>query len=394
VAKKGSKKAEKKGTKKGPKKEKKGSLTPAEQAEAIRAALAKKGVHLVRAADLITNQSIRRPFGVPSLDVEIAGGAGSGAATILYGPYGAGKTLLTMWNLREAQRTYGKDFKGLFLSLGLPLDRPYARIHRLKIPFNKEEKEEFIALYQGYHGQPPTPQEIKEAGATMGQLDFLFADYSSPRALERVLEGFLTLVSTRTYQLAVVDDLGALPPREIAEKKLGDDPRRGAFARLFGEFTQKLNLFLQYHQGKFNPTSVLVTSQARKSMMPGDNFTLPFGEALKHNTAAVIRVRKDVDKEGGQKIVWKIARGKYGHGDGARGVLLFNPYSGIDRTMDLVTTAVMYEVIHRAGTSHFSYGEFGGIGYDPLCNYVEEHGLYDEIWEKVLRKKGILMRTS
>ena len=363
--------------------------------EALKKDLTKRGLHLISAKELETVQHIRRPCGIPSVDLETGGGAGAGTATVLYGPEGAGKTLFTIWYMMEAQRLLGKETSVLFLSLGLPLDKPYARIQGLQIPFNDRERKEFRAIYRGHHGVDPTPAEIRKAGAAVGNIDFLLADYGSPYALERVLKGFIDLVATRRYQIAVVDDLGAIPPQEVLDTGFGGETKRGPFARLFTNFTQRLNIFLQYHKGSFNPTSVLITSQVRAIMAMGGGFTLPFGHALKHNTSTVIRVTKtqkydDKRKFKGLELVWKITRGKYGHGEGASGSFPFHPFVGVDKTMDLARMAVLYNIVESSG-SWFSYeGERTGQGYDALCHWIESSEKYDEIWTKLCQKKGIV----
>ena len=375
--------------------------SPPTNVEALKADFKKRGLHLISGKDLETAQHIRNPCGVPSVDLEMGGGAGAGTGTVLYGPEGAGKTLFSIWYMREAQKRHGKKFKALFLSLGLPLDKPYARIQGLRIPFNPREKEEFKALYRAHHQSDPTPAEVKKAGESLGQVDFLLADYGSPQALERVLAGFIDLVATREYQVAVVDDLGAIPPQEVLDAGFQGETKRGPFARLFGAFTQQLNLFLQFHEGTFNPTSVIITSQVRSMMASaggkGPAWTLPFGYALKHNTSAVLRVTKTMKydeatkKPKGLELTWKITRGKYGHGEGATGSFPFHPFTGVDVTMDLARAAVLHDVVTSAGGAWFYWGdERVAQGYDALCHWIEGNSMFGEIWAALCRKKGIV----
>lgn len=359
--------------------------------DAIREDFAKQGLHLIRGEDLRTNQELRRPYGIPSLDIEAGGGAGAGSVTILYGPEGAGKTWLSIKNLAETQKRYQGRFKGLFMSLGLPIDKPFSRIHGLRIPFGASEREAFIAKFRSHHGLDPTPAEVKEAGRRVGDIDFLFADYSSPKALERVLEGFTRLIETREYQIAIIDDMGAVAPSETSDTPLDTEDQRAPFARLMTRFTGKLQKFLNYHKGEFNPTSIITTVQVRANQA-GKGFSLPFGRALRHNTSTIIRISKDTD-EGKNDMVWRITRGKYGHGEGATGVIPFNAYSGIDVDGDLVRTAVRNGVVKQAG-AYFRYGDMekNVLGYDAIISYIVQNSLQAEIWQQLLYKKGLEIR--
>lgn len=367
--------------------------------EALREALARKGLHLFRGNELETCQHIRRPFGIPSVDIEIGGGPGGGAITVLYGPECAGKTLFAIWCLAEAQRKYGDEFKGLVLSLGLPLDKAYARIQGLKLPFSPGEEERYKALYRALNGTDPSPKQLKEVGGSRGNVHFLVVDSNVPKALERALDGFISLVSTGTYQVAVVDDVGALAPTDIAEYDFGDrnEPKRGYYARPITLFVQKLQKFLQYSRGRFNDTAVLMTVQVRVEQTTG-NYVLPFGKCLRHNMACGIRLTKKVsealpgDEANKQYISWRITKGKYGHSEGASGVLPFSPIAGIDRYLDLAKTAVRYGTIIQKGPV-FIYGDtkISG-GYQGVANWLhEDESRYKEVLKATFAQKGILI---
>ena len=59
-----------------------------------------------------TNSSylLRRPTGILSLDLAMAGGWPAAAPNVLVGPDGVGKDYLLWRTMAEAQRTYGEDF--------------------------------------------------------------------------------------------------------------------------------------------------------------------------------------------------------------------------------------------------------------------------------------------
>jgi len=364
----------------------------------LKATLSGKGVNIFTGAELETCQHVRRPFGVPSLDLAIAGGAAGGAPTIIYGPENAGKTLLTFWNMAECQVNYGANSRILVLTLGGPPDKPFARVQGVRIPFSAGEKARYIELYAKLHGAPPSAEDIKEAGKAVGRVDFLLPNAEDTKSLERSLEAFVQLVATREYQLAIVDDVGSTAPGDVADHSIVEEPKRAYYARIMTLFMQKLlkSLGFSGNDKLYNNTSVIMTCQVRQGTSEWEPFVMTFGKCIRHNAATIIRVEKKtqkVDDKIGQFIEWKITKGRNGHGDGASGAIPFRPHVRYDKVLDLAETAVVCEIIARNGT-WFNYGDIKVQNYADLAKAIESKGLYLELMDKVFASRGIVWSTE
>jgi len=321
------------------------------------------GVQIFTADQLEDLQLIRRPFGIPSLDVQIGGGAPAGSVMVLYGPPGAGKTWLATRMMAKLQEAYLDDFSVMYMTNGRPLDKQFARMHGLRIPYGDGERAAFIAAYRSLHGADPTMEEADRAGDRVGKIDCpVVVDDTCKAPMERLLETVIWGVRSRQYQLVIVDDLGGFPTKHRMignltsgkeERKLEDPHRSFDYASLLTSWSQQVQLALQTHKGRFNPTTVLLISQVRDHMPTHDGgkpfFDMVGGNCLRHTTSAILKIV--MKKMANTRIIsWTAVRGKAGHSDGLTGEFNFNPYSGTDFSWDLLTVAAQHGLVEQSGS--------------------------------------------
>ena len=349
------------------------------------------GVNIFTGDQLITSQSLRRPTTVPSLNLEIGGGFGAGCLSAIYGPESSCKTWLAGQVLVKGQQIYGDTYKAAYLSFGLPFDKPYNRLHNLKLPFAEGEEEAFSSQYRALNGLPPTPEEIAEVSAKVGEIFFMVPDVSTPAVMEKVLERVLQGIQSQQFHTIIIDDIGAMTAASVNKKALWEEPKMMEFASVLTKFSQRCQASLQMSGGSFNETSVICISQVR--MTKQGMFSLIGGRCFRHNCATILRVTPS-GGEGSKYIDWKVEKGKYGHGEGAFGVIDFNPISGVDTLRDLVDTAVLYQVVELGG-SWYKYKKLKAQGYDPFILELEKNSeLQEQIWQDLKEKKGLKIRTS
>jgi len=331
---------------------------------------AAQGVTVFRAAELLTPQQVRRPTGIPNLDVAIAGGFPAGALSNVYGPQSVGKSWLMWKTLALQQQIYGDDFFCVYVSLGVYPDLSFARMHGLKIPYARpEEKDFFRSTYFKIHGALPTEEEVEAAGEKVGELVVLFAHTKLPgkkkdewvdndKPMERLLQSTVEISKQHACQMIVVDDIGGMPTQHRMKDLFADKGTKTAdYAKLLTEWVQRLTMTLQMTEDGFNYTSVISVSQVRlviSAAMGG--YSKVSSQCIDHLVCTGIYLKKastttSVKEEAGPRpIEWRIWKGKFGHADGARGKYVFTPTVGIDYSENLLNTANSHGLItKRAG---------------------------------------------
>ena len=95
-----------------PKKRKPKKATKQERLELLSAAINKElGGHAVimPAQDVPNVHILRRPFGIPSMDMRIGGGLPASGISTISGPPGVGKSLLCWQAAAQVQKNYGDN---------------------------------------------------------------------------------------------------------------------------------------------------------------------------------------------------------------------------------------------------------------------------------------------
>ena len=107
----------------------------------IQASLGAQGVVMQRGSDLEGRFDLRRPCGIPSLDIATGGGLPAGGLSQIDGPEGTGKNLLIYHYFAKVQRLYKANTKIFMLCMEFPFDKMFAHKIGFRVPFSDYEIE-------------------------------------------------------------------------------------------------------------------------------------------------------------------------------------------------------------------------------------------------------------
>jgi len=276
------------------------------------------------------------PTGIMSIDIATGiGGVPRGRIVELYGPESAGKTMLSLYVVAEAQR------------LGLEVAFVDAE-HALDVSF-----------------------------ATKLGVDTDKLLVSQPDGGEQALEIVDELVSGGGMGLIVVDSVAALVPQAELEGEMGDS-HMGLHARLMSQALRKI-----IGKTSQNGTTVLFINQLRMKIgvMFGSPETTTGGRALAFYASMRMDVRSIGQKKDGEAVIGRRTRVKVAKNKLAAPFktaeldLLFSDDDnvGFDKAGDLLELAVKCGLVEKGG-SWFSYeGEKLGQGAQKAKVALMDH---------------------
>lgn len=357
---------------------------------------------------------LRRPFGITSLDIALAGGVPASATTVLFGPDGVGKDYLFWKLLAEQQRLFGEDFG--------------CAIYLTEFKQDKLFMKDFCGFHIGF-----TDEELKELDKArkqigLGYMSSLEIDHYTKQIGNPVIfgglsaeEGFdilLDYVATNACQVVGVNSIGNLQT-EAKEKteSLKDFAQMASEAALFSKLMPQLANLLNAGgpEGERNTTTPIFLNQARTKTdvrkMPGRTLQekekyKPAMESwsLKHLKAVELALHKGAkirDSENrllGRTVHWETAKGKLGLHEGLSGSIDFFYDAGMDTYKDLILTAVSLGVIQKAGAwLHYEDDTFGfraqgdAQAREVLC---ESEELFDHLRDACFSAAGVLYRHT
>lgn len=336
-----------------------------------------------RASASSTSHTLRRPTGIPSLDVALVGGWPAGALCVVTGEDGVGKDYTINCTIRELQANYGDNMKVAIFSTEFPYDKRFAReVCGVEVAFTDEELEEYdeIRKHQGH--APLTVEERAQYQHQIGEI-LLIQGVIADQGFDIVLRA----LESGAFQLIVINSLGVL---ETAAKEDTDSLEEHAVqsseAQLIARFVPKMFMHLNRPLGegdRRNETSLLAANQVRANRdapkaRPGmqvprhmKNQGGSGSRALAHAKAIDVLLYKGsdiLDKEVkppvllGREIHWKFEKGKLGTHDGLKGSYEFFFTGGADIASDLLATGVRFDVIEQAG-AWYSYQDAAGNSF-------------------------------
>lgn len=279
------------------------------------------------------------------------GGLPKGRIVEVAGPEGAGKTMLTLHVVREAQRRGGT---AAFVDAEHALDVNFAR----------------------------------RIGVDTDNLII-----SQPDSGEQSLEIVDTLVRSGAFDVIVVDSVAALVPQAELEGEMGDS-HMGLHARLMSQALRKLT-------GSINRshTCLIFINQLRMKIgvMFGNPETTTGGRALPFYASVRLDIRriarvKDGDLDIGNRTRVKIVKNKVAppFREAEFDLIFHGKDIGISWEADLIDIGVENGIVEKSG-AWFSYGDQRlGQGRDNAKNYlIDNPTVKDEIQEKLYTELGL-----
>jgi RecA/RadA recombinase len=323
-----------------------------------------KGSVVRRASDMDTLYLLRRPTGIPTLDIAMGGGFPASATSVLVGPDGAGKDYLLWRTCAETQKIYGDEFCMVAFLTEFRADKPFMRnMCGLKVAFSDAEIESYNEAREKSGVEPLTEEEIEELKTEVGKIYII-----DGVTAEQGFDALIRIIASNTCQIAVINSIGFLQTEaKEATESFTEFPQQRNEAMLLSKFMPKLAMTLNNDDNGRNETSLLIVNQVRSK----DNAQAVRGRptqerdkyeagsksyALKHGKAIEVFVHKGpkyrdaVDNTViGRKTPWELTKGKLGTHDGKAGSFDFFYDGGADILGDLHAACLLYDVFETAG---------------------------------------------
>lgn len=282
---------------------------------------------------------LRRPSGIMQLDIDTGGGLPGGSVCCISGPDGAGKTDLLYRYYAWQQRIHREKACIVHAQVEHQVDHFRMRRAGIKVPVPKDAIDQEQSNRKALGFPLLTKAEILDLSTGMG-----FFHIIAPDDMESTFDRVLKLLEKGPdlIQMIGVDSVSAMIPRDIMNKDLDEEAKRGAHAMCLKKFFLKL-----YSMGGFdNPmwTTIVftqqVTSNDAKSAAPSyiakymPDFAVKGGYAGKHGkiidilltNGAKKKEKGDDDKKvvTGKTVQWELIKGKAGTHEGIRGEVDFD----------------------------------------------------------------------
>lgn len=357
---------------------------------------------------------LRRPCGITSLDIAMAGGFPASAPSVIVGPDGVGKDYLLWKTAAETQRLYGEDFAMVAYLTEFMADKLYMRnICGLRVGLSEKEILE-LDIARQRNGKPPlTKEERVDLADQVG--DILFVEEENA---DKAFDIMMDAIESNVFQLAMINSIGFL---QTAAKEDVDSfsefAQQRNEAQLLSKFMPKLSNVLNRLDDSCgrNETSLIMVDQVRaKDNAPRPMRGRPVQEkdgyktarnawALKHGKAIEVflhknsRIYDEVTKTYlGREIGWELSKGKLGTHDGLRGAYNYFYDMGVDFIDDLLSVCLANGVL-ELNSSWVSYSHdklgFQVQGKEPVRRLMQENQeLVNDLRHACFRHHGIFYR--
>lgn len=364
-----------------------------------------------RASDMDTLYLLRRPTGIPTLDIAMGGGFPASATSVLVGPDGAGKDYILWRTCAETQKIYGEDFCMVAFLTEFRADKAFMRnMCGLKIAFSDEEIEDLVAAREKAGMEALTDEEIEDLKTEVGKI-YLIDGVTA----EQGFDALIRIIGSNTCQIAAINSIGFLQTEaKEATESFTEFPQQRNEAMLLSKFMPKLAMTLNNDDNGRNETTLLIVNQVRSKdgaqavrgrpaqerdkYEPGSkSYALKHGKAIELSIHKGAKYRDAVDNTViGRKVPWDLTKGKLGTHDGKSGSYDFFYDGGADVLGDLHTACLMYEVFEQAGAwityedEEFGFKAQGKEGVRRRL--LENPELVDHLKERVLQAAGVVCR--
>lgn len=409
------------------KKEKK---APRTRAPAVSGSIAERNAHIehiiaeaekhygpgrvMRAQDTNASYLLRRPTGIISIDIAMAGGWPASAPAVLVGPDGAGKDYLLWRTAAETQRLYGEEFCMAVYFTEFKPDKLYMKDYcGLQIALSDKELLELDMARQtvGYAGL--TSDEIDHYKHQIGEFIPILG-VSADNGFD-MLRAF---IERNICQIVAVNSIGFMQTEakekvEAFEEFAQQRNEAALLSKAMPKFAMDLNAGAI--DGGANETSIILVNQVRSkdsggAKMPGripqekDGYkTAANSWALKHGKAIELFLHngpKIVDDEDktfvlGRKKQWELTKGKLGTHEGIKGEFSYFHEEGADIAGDLLNTARSLGIIPGGGWIKYTDSRFGFTvqGEDKAISLLNRSPeLMDHLRQACFQAAGVVYR--
>lgn len=326
------------------------------------------------ASQLNTPYNLRRPTGVPALDIALGGGFHAGGFVQIHGPESVGKTFLAYRTAGMLQRNYGNRARIIIVPTEILPDKTFARKAGFCVAYSPEE----IGLFNQKRlerGLPPfTADEIADLQMEIGEIGYAVGSTG-----DKPLDALVDALEMGVPDIVIVESLGAFLTEDQAAGDVSDKVYGGS-AGILTNFVNKVYPFfmMKRQDGSMLESTIIAINQARAEIggsPRGPKTHAAAGAyAVKHALLADVELHKSSPIKGsengpiiGREVRWEITKGKAGTHDGKKGV--YNYYHvpdddpvfwskvqadglswGIDVLTDLVEESTRLGVIEVAGS--------------------------------------------
>lgn len=216
---------------------------------------------IIRSADKAWDVSdLRRPCGIPSLDIATGGGLVAGKVHQYDGPESVGKNYLLYRYFAQAQKNYGDEACLAMACFESFVDKHFAQMCGCQIAMSEYD----IAVTQRARetrGQPLlTDQEVEQALSCPGVGTFHIFSGTA----ERVLDGIIEAVSANIYQIIGIDSWDSMITASEEKADLDEVPQIASPAMIQSRWAKKVldafNVVFRCPQCGYSPLGKKVTN--------------------------------------------------------------------------------------------------------------------------------------
>jgi RecA/RadA recombinase len=384
---------------------------------------------------------LRRPSGIPSLDLAMGGGLVAGKVHQFDGPESVGKNYMLYRYFGQVQKRYGEDSCLAMACFEAFIDKHFAQMCGCKIAMSPYDIEVTQRARELRGEEPLTKAEIKEALEVPGVGTFHI--FEGPA--ENVLDGIIEAVASNIYQIIGIDSWDSMLTAAEDKATMDEIPQVASPATIQTRWAKKvLDSFgvvfrcpecgyspldkkvTNYEQMNFswncphcswkgldpadevNYTSVYCIRQVRAKLAMGGKV---YGRAYKSDGAYAlqhlnhIRVSmhpgssiKDGKVKIGKEVNWEVTKAKAGAREGATGALTlyFSPME-VDVAGDMFAQCVKLGVIRQLPQGWYEVPDIetdDGVlrihGKDKMIGVIErEEELMEQLRELLYIKAGL-----
>lgn len=394
-----------------------------------------------RANEAWSADDLRRPCGIPSLDVATGGGLVAGKVHQIDAPEGTGKNYLLYRYFAGLQENYGDDARLAMACFESFVDKQFAQMCGCRIAMSPYDVE-VTNRARELKGEPPlTKAEEREALNCPQVGEFHIFEGRS----EAVLGGIVDAVEANVFQMIGIDSWDAMMTFQEEQADLAETPQVASPATLQTKWSKKVldafnpifrcpvcgsaplekkvtNIKLRnykYHctnsecnwkgtgreaETEIKETTLYCIRQVRaKLSMGGKVYGRPYDAKGAHSLRHLNHIRitmhpgqyiKDGPKKIGKEVNWEITKAKAGAREGASGMfqLFFDPLE-VDVLGDLFAQCLAHNVLVNEGKSWYAAPEIDMErvhGRDNMLMLMEsEPDLVASLYEQLYINAGL-----